>query len=88
MDIKYYMICSFILFCICVYTNINLLRKVEALRDRNIELANKIADTAEQITITLENMQRIDSKGAFQAVDEVGSIFAELKRELKTLSEI
>jgi hypothetical protein len=64
------------------------LRKVEALRDRNIELANKIADTAEQITITLENMQRIDSKGAFQADDEVGSIFAELKRELKTLSEI
>ena len=88
MDIKYYMICRFILFCICVYTNINLLRKVEALRDRNIELANKIADTAEQITITLENMQRIDSKGAFQADDEVGSIFAELKRELKTLSEI
>ena len=88
MEINYYLAASLILLGICIYTNINLLLKVEALRDRNDLLNDQIADTSQRITNTLTNMQRIDSKGGFESDDEVGSIFDALKNELKTLSEL
>ena len=56
-----------------LYVNYNLFRKLEVLEDEvesNLNIFKGIYTT----------MKEIDSTGAFESDDEVGSVFAELKR--------
>ena len=73
---------------ICIYININLLLKIEALTDRNDVLSEQLLATSINIQTTLSNMQTIDSKGGFESDDEVGSVFDALKTELHVLENV
>ena len=60
------------LFIGSLYVNYNLFRKLEVLEDEienNLTIFKGIYNT----------MKEIDSTGAFQSDDEVGSVFADLK---------
>jgi hypothetical protein len=60
------------LFISSLYVNYNLFRKLEVLEDEienNLTIFKGIYNT----------MKEIDSTGAFQSDDEVGSVFADLK---------
>tara|TARA_R100000541_G_scaffold57870_1_gene68348 strand:- start:124 stop:396 length:273 start_codon:yes stop_codon:yes gene_type:complete len=71
-----------------LYCTLNLFRKLERSDDTVLELLDTHQELKRRIASTIETMKTIDSKGGFQAEDEVGAIFDALKRELETLEEI
>jgi len=63
------------------YTTFNLTRKVERLE-------NWVEDYAQRIIDTQRVLKEIDSKGDFEADDEVGVIFTSIKEAVDELNEI
>ena len=74
--------------CISLYININLLQKLEKVKDRCDLLDEEVNVTYKRITNTLETMKVIDSKGGFESDDEVGAVFSALKEEVYKLEEL
>jgi len=69
------------------YTTYNLLRKNEALEDE-IEFADKYLESAfESMKSAYERMKKVDRLGSFEADDESGYIFEEIKSALEQLNE-
>jgi len=64
-----------------VFVIINLIRKVERLEDWGEQLANRVSWVQDRF-------KEIDSKGHFEADDEVGTIFSALKDVSQTLNEV
>ena len=64
-----------------VFVIINLIRKVERLEDWGEQLANRVSWVQDRF-------KEIDSKGHFEADDEVGNIFSALKDVSQTLNEV
>ena len=64
-----------------VFVIINLIRKVERLEDWGEQLANRVSWVQDRFI-------EIDSKGHFEADDEVGTIFSALKDVSQTLNEV
>ena len=73
---------------VCIYVIWNLLRKVDALEAdyRDISISNIAIYEALQSTV--DEMQRIDDKGAFQSDDEVGAIFTQLREMLIGINDL
>jgi len=69
------------------YTTFNLFRKTETLVDETERLNNEASRLRDSIIFTLRKMKETDSKGGFEADDEVGTIFKELKAHIKALGE-
>ena len=63
------------------YVVFNLTRKVERLE-------TWVEDYAQRIQDTQETLKEIDSKGDFEADDEVGVIFTSIKEAVDELNEI
>ena len=57
MEINYYLAASLVLLGICIYTNVNLLFKIEALSDRCDTLNEQLVTTSQRIQTTLENVR-------------------------------
>ena len=63
------------------FTTFNQMRKVERLE-------TWVEDYAQRIQDTQETLKEIDSKGDFEADDEVGVIFTSIKEAVDELNEI
>ena len=69
---------------VLLYGIFNLVRKSEAIEDL---LVNTLRDTKEHITNALLVMQNSDIKGSFEADDEVGVAFKDIKTAIEELNE-
>ncbi len=58
----------------------NLLNKVELLE-------TWVEDFSDRVSVTWEEIQKIDSTGHFEADDEIGSIFTSIKDTIKELNQ-
>ena len=56
-----------------------LVRQNEQLADAVIEADNVVEESQATLEKMLEEMRTLDIKGSFEADDEVGTVFAELK---------
>jgi hypothetical protein len=69
------------------FTTFNLLRKNERLED-DIELSDKyLGDVYSSMKDAYERMVKVDRLGSFEADDESGFIFEEIKSTLEQLNE-
>lgn len=64
------------------YAIYNLVRKVETLEE---QIEETIFDTKVKIRTALRKMRELDYNGSFEADDEVGTIFKDLKRTVEEL---
>ena len=65
----------------------NLLRKLDAAVYDSESLYNTMVELYEYLQKTFSEMKRIDHKGGFEADDEIGSIFKDLKEVMNKLEE-
>ena len=63
------------------WTTFNLTRKVERLE-------TWIEDYAQRIQDTKQVLEEIDTKGSFEADDEIGVVFTSIKEAIEELNEI
>ena len=70
-----------IIILVCLYIVVNLYKKCD-------NLEQWVDSTYVAISNTLTEMQKIDSTGHFEADDEVGVIFTQLKNQLLELEKI
>jgi hypothetical protein len=73
-----------------LYANLNLLRNFEKSEEYVENLETWVDNFSKTITNMNREIKKIDSKGSFEADDEVGYFYKELKRiigELNTLGE-
>jgi hypothetical protein len=61
------------------YSTFNLMRKVESLTDQLMELEDDLLKQRSIISNAIKEMRLVDSKGAFESSDEVGTVFDALK---------
>ena len=66
---------------ITIFVMVNLIRKVERLEDWGEQLASRV-------TWVQDRFKEVDSKGHFEADDEVGTIFSALKEISQILNEV
>ena len=66
----------FVLNIFLFFRSFRLISIIEELQEENLQ---KDEDVLSTLRIMLEEMRTIDLKGAFEADDEVGSVFNELK---------
>lgn len=71
-----------ILLALSIYANYNLVNKLERIEE---QLDDTIFDLRVKVRTTLNRMRQIDYNGSFEADDEVGSIFKDLKRTIEEL---
>ena len=72
---------------ILAYISINLFIKIEKIDDALDEVTTELEKTIQTIDSVYSEMVTIDSKGAFQSDDEVGTVFTALKEVIDTLYE-
>ena len=77
----YFLILFILLTLVEGYVIFNLTRKVERLE-------NWVEDYAQRIIDTQQVLKEIDSKGDFEADDEVGVIFTSIKEAVYEINEI
>jgi len=73
---------------ISIYVNWNLFRKTEKLEEANEEAAVWIDEYSKKLNDILSKIREIDSKEMFETDDDVGSIFAEISKNIKELEEL
>jgi len=73
---------------VSMYVNWNLFRKTEKLEDANEEAAVWIDEYSKKLNDILSKIREIDSKQMFETDDDVGSIFAEISKNIKELEEL
>ena len=76
-----------ILLVISIFIITNLLRKVERLDDELLENIDNQFKVQIKLKEVFDTMKEIDSKGAFESDDEVGSVFVGIKEVLNNLQE-
>ena len=75
------------LLLISIYVNINLLRKNEDISDAFTEQQTLISIFRRKVEDTYEDIKVIDSRGAFESDDEIGTIFESIKEAVEILRE-
>jgi len=65
----------------------NLLRKLDVAISDSESLYNTMVELYDDLQKTFSEMKRIDHKGGFEADDEIGSIFKDLKEVVNKLEE-
>jgi methyl-accepting chemotaxis protein len=71
-----------VLLALSIYANYNLVRKLEKIEE---QLDDTIFDFKVKVRTALNRMRKIDYNGSFEADDEVGTIFKDLKRTIEDL---
>lgn len=78
-----------IILLISMYGNYSLLKLTERLEDEidelDVDAGRKLNLTKNRINVALSKMRDLDYNGAFEADDEVGSVFKELKNCIEDL---
>tara|TARA_Y100000004_G_C8894818_1_gene403660 strand:+ start:625 stop:918 length:294 start_codon:yes stop_codon:yes gene_type:complete len=69
------------------FTTWNLLRKNEATEDVIEEQEEMIANIAGRIDDSMRKMKQLDSRGAFEADDETGTVFKQLYEVIEELEK-
>ena len=77
-----------ILLLVGIYIGWNLLRKVERLEDAADNYAGYIIEISNVIQQTGERLTELDKKGMFEADDEIGFFFTEIKNIQDILNSI
>ena len=77
-------IISIILF----FRGIALVKRNEILEDVVIQYDLREEETKRVLELMLQQMKEIDIRGSFEADDEVGSVFSELKSLIETYNNI
>jgi hypothetical protein len=77
-------IISIILF----FRGIALVKRNEVLEDVVIQYDLREEETKRVLELMLQQMKEIDIRGSFEADDEVGSVFSELKSLIETYNNI
>ena len=67
------------------FTTWNLLRKNEATEDVVEEQEELIANIASRIDDSMKKMKQLDTRGAFEADDETGTVFKQLYEVIEKL---
>lgn len=70
-----------------IFTTWNLLRKNEATEDVVEEQETTISTIAEKIDKSMEKLKDLDTKGAFEADDETGTIFKQMYEIIEDLEK-
>lgn len=78
------LIVSIILF----FRGIALVKRNEVLEDVVIQYDLREEETKRVLELMLQQMKEIDIRGSFEADDEVGSVFSELKSLIETYNNI
>lgn len=73
---------------VALYVIWNLLRKVERLEDTANNYADYLYNISEVIQQSDERVRELDNKGMFEADDEIGFFFTELKNIQSILNSI
>ena len=69
---------------ILLLRGINFVKRNEQLGDIISEYDNRQTETEKRLELMLSQMREIDLKGSFEADDEVGSVFSQLKDIIET----
>ena len=69
---------------ILLLRGINFVKRNEQLIDLTSQYENRHEETLMKLELLLNDMKEIDLGGSFEADDEVGSVFAELKNTIET----
>ena len=69
---------------ILLFRGINFVKRNEQLADIINEYDNRQNETEKKLELMLSQMREIDLKGSFEADDEVGSVFSQLKDIIET----
>ena len=78
----------FILSVILFFRGIALVKRNEILEDVVIQYDLREEETKRVLELMLQQMKEIDIRGSFEADDEVGSVFNELKNLIETYNNI
>ena len=73
------------LLLISIYINVNLLRKNEDISDAFTEQQTLISIFRRKVEDTYEDIKVIDSRGAFESDDEIGTTFESIKNAVEIL---
>lgn len=74
-------------FAISIFIVWNLLRKLDAMHSENEELYNTMVELYGDLHRTFKEMKAIDHRGGFEAEDETGAIFKDLKSVINKLED-
>lgn len=77
-----------ILSIILFLRGIALVKRNEVLEDVVIQYDLREEETKKVLELMLQQMKEIDIRGSFEADDEVGSVFTELKNLIETYNNI
>jgi hypothetical protein len=69
---------------ILLFKGIDFVKRNEQLADIINEYDNRQTETEKKLELMLSQMREIDLKGSFEADDEVGSVFSQLKDIIET----
>lgn len=75
---------SIIFNVILLIRGINLVKQNETLIDSFADYEEKQIETQQKLETMLEQMRKLDIRGSFEADDEVGVVFSELKGLIET----
>jgi len=75
---------SLVFNAVLLLRGINFVKRNEKLSDLVSEYDNRHEETLMKLELMLNDMREIDLGGSFEADDEVGSVFAELKNTIET----
>ena len=67
---------------------ISLVKRNEMLEDLIVQYDLRDDETKKFLELMLQQMQEIDIKGSFEADDEVGAVFTQLKNVIETYNNI
>ena len=67
---------------------ISLVKRNEMLEDVIVQYDLRDDETKKVLEVMLQQMQEIDIKGSFEADDEVGAVFTQLKNVIETYNNI
>jgi hypothetical protein len=67
---------------------ISLVKRNEMLEDVIVQYDLRDDETKKVLELMLQQMKEIDIKGSFEADDEVGSVFTQLKNVIETYNNI
>lgn len=73
---------------ILFFRGIALVKRNEILEDVVIQYDLREEETKRVLELMLQQMKEIDIRGSFEADDEVGSVFSELKSLIETYNNI
>lgn len=66
----------------------SLVKRMETLEDILIQYDEREEETKKVLNLMLQQMRDIDIRGSFEADDEVGSVFTELKNLIETYNNV